>query len=82
MLVTLNHVGYFNLYFFTVYPDGSKADLIDIGWDIAAGQCYSTTADLAKLMSLIFSDQKSSEDQVCVHVGAMLECCGGNSVLE
>ena len=60
------------------YPDGSTADLIDIGWDIAAGQCYSTTADLAKLMSLIFSDQKSSEVQVCTaHIGAMLECGGG-----
>lgn len=46
------------------YPDGSVADLIDIGWDAAAGQCYSSTADLAKLMSLVFSDHKSSKEQV------------------
>ena len=46
------------------YPDGSVAKLLDIGWDAAAGQCYSSTADLAKLMSLVFSDQKSSKDQV------------------
>lgn len=46
------------------YPDGSVAEWIDIGWAAAAGQCYSSTADLAKLMSLVFSDQKSSKDQV------------------
>lgn len=46
------------------YPDGGVAALIDIGWDAAAGQCYSSTADLAKIMSLVFSDQKSSKDQV------------------
>lgn len=46
------------------YPDGSVAKLIDIGWDASAGQCYSSTADLAKLMSLVFSDQKSSKEQV------------------
>lgn len=46
------------------YPDGRVADFIDIGWDSAAGQSYSSTADLAKLMTLIFSDNKSSSDQV------------------
>ena len=48
------------------YPDGSVADFIDIGWDASAGQSYSTTADLAKLMLLVFSDEKSSEEQVSV----------------
>ena len=49
------------------YPDGRVAKLIDVGWDASAGQCYSSTADLAKLMSLIFSDQKSSKQQVTKH---------------
>ncbi len=49
------------------YHDGSKADLIDIGWDAAAGQSYSSTADLAKLMSVIFSaDRVSSRSNVCI----------------
>ncbi len=46
------------------YPDGSVAEFINIGWDSSAGQSYSSTADLAKLMSLVFSNQKSSKDQV------------------
>ena len=46
------------------YPDGSLAKFIDIGWDSSAGQSYSSTADLAKLMSLVFSNEKSSKDQV------------------
>ena len=46
------------------YPDGSAADLIDVGWDSSAGQSFSSTADLAKLMSLVFSNEKSSKDQV------------------
>lgn len=39
------------------YPDGRVADFINIGWDASAGQSYSTTADLAKLMSLVFSNE-------------------------
>jgi len=46
------------------YPDGSVANFIDIGWDSAAGQSYSSTADLAKLMSLIFNSEQSSKVQV------------------
>lgn len=47
------------------YPDGSVADFIDIGWDAAAGQSYSSAADLAKLMTLIFTG-RSSDDQVYI----------------
>ena len=46
------------------YPDGSLADMIDIGWDASAGQMYSSTADLAKLMTLAFSTDGSSDTQV------------------
>ena len=46
------------------YPDGSVADFINIGWDSSAGQSYSSSADLAKLMSLVFHNEKSSKVQV------------------
>ena len=49
------------------YPDGSVAEFIDIGWDTSAGQSYSTTSDLAKLMALVFSSAKSSRDQVSLN---------------
>ena len=55
------------------YPDGSEADFIDIGWDASAGQSYSSTADLAKLMSLVFSTTKSSKDQVLANMIESLE---------
>jgi len=41
------------------YPDGRVAELIDIGWGSPAGQSYSSTADLAKLMLLAFSESKA-----------------------
>ena len=46
------------------YHNRSEADFIDLGWDASAGQSYSTTADLAKFMGLIFSTEKSSKEQV------------------
>ena len=46
------------------YPDGTVADLIDIGWDAPAGQTYSSVEDLAKIMTLAFSTDKSSGSQV------------------
>lgn len=46
------------------YPNGRVAELIDIGWDSPAGQTYSTTADLAKMMALAFSTDKSLGSQV------------------
>ena len=50
------------------FPDGSEADFIDLGWGAAAGQSYSSTADLAKLMSLVFSTEKSSKEQVRYYI--------------
>ena len=49
------------------YPDGSEADMIDVGWDASAGQTYSSAADLAKLMTLAFSTDGSSDTQVGNH---------------
>lgn len=46
------------------YPDGTVADLIDIGWDAPAGQTYSSAADLAKIMALAFSTDKSSGSSI------------------
>ena len=46
------------------YPNGVVADLIDIGWDASAGQMYSSTGDLAKLMTLIFSTNGTTNTQV------------------
>ena len=48
------------------YHNGSEADCIDLGWDASAGQSYSTTADLPKLVGLIFSTEKSSKEQVMI----------------
>ena len=47
------------------YADGSVADLIDIGWEAPAGQTFSSAADLAAIMALVFSPDKSSDSQVC-----------------
>ena len=46
------------------YPDGSVADFKDIGWDSSASQSYSSSADLVKLMSLVFNNEQSSKVQV------------------
>ncbi len=46
------------------YPDGRKAEWLDVGWSSPAGQSYSSTADLAKLMSLVFSMNKSMGQEI------------------
>ena len=48
------------------------ADYISIGFESPAGQTYASAADLGKLMTLIFSNDKPlnpQEGQVCtIHV--------------
>ena len=46
------------------YPDGRAAALIDVGWAGPAGQSYSSTADLAKLMFLAFSEAKAIGEEL------------------
>ena len=46
------------------YPDGRKAEWLDVGWSSPAGQSYSSTADLAKLMSLVFSMNRSMGEEI------------------
>ena len=36
----------------------SNSEFISMGWDAPAGQAYSTVADLAKLMMLVFRDDQ------------------------
>ncbi len=46
----------------------SFIEFIDIGWESPAGQTYSTVSDLAKVMMLVFSNDKpanKSTGQVC-----------------
>lgn len=51
------------------YPEGRQAGWLDVGWGGPAGQSYSSAADLAKVMFLAFSTNKSIGEeisQVCV----------------
>ena len=65
------------------YPDGTEAGWLDTGWDGPAGQTYSSTADLAKVMFLAFSTNKSMGEDIAQvksnniigqSVGSVLHC--------
>jgi len=51
--------------FFVLYFTG----FVDIGWESPAGQSYSSVADLAQLMLLMFrDDQPAGKNQVIIYV--------------
>ena len=51
------------------------ADFVSMGWDAPAGQTYSTVSDLAKIMMLVFGDDKpvnKSAGQVSITPGNIM----------